>query len=351
MLAWAKGCSGDKASLHADWAALLAMAQTQPAEQALKNVPFIAYTLVDCLADAGELSEAQAIARQAWDLCGETGALPAQGTFSNDSDWLLLWHTAGLNPGEIAAPLLARHPESKDRAQQAGRLAIQSGLEPPETITAQWLEWAQACIAAEDLSMIGKYRGAMLYPLRGRGYWKEANWLAAQVWELLGKVPSQVAREAQSAWDWERFNPVVAINTQDWPAALALVQEEKHARGVEGAVGWAAIVTGACGSPTPPEIAQALEARGVDAVDPYGMFGWYILAREAAHAGEPVIAFDALRKALSYWANKPYWISDLWEQDGYWGALRDDPRFLEAFNQRRQRIGVIYGHLHYFPGW
>ena len=120
---------------------------------------------------------------------------------------------------------------------------------------------------------------------------------------------------------------------------------------MQGAFGWAAIFAGGSGTPTPPEIIQALEENGVDKVDEYGMFGWYILAREAGHAGDLPKAFDALRRALSYWSNKPYWISDLWENDAYWGTLRDHSEFKHAFEQRRKRIGTVYGWLHYFPGW
>lgn len=120
---------------------------------------------------------------------------------------------------------------------------------------------------------------------------------------------------------------------------------------MQGAVGWAAIVAGGSGSPTPPEVVHALQQYGVSQVDEYGMFGWYIIAREAAHAGEIIKAFDALGKALSYWSNPPFWISNLWEKDTYWGSLRENQKFRQAFNERRQRIGTIHGQIHYFPGW
>ena len=175
--------------------------------------------------------------------------------------------------------------------------------------------------------------------------------MAWRIWEMLGSVQSSEAQSARVSWDWERFNPVPAINNKNWQAALELVRAEINERGVQGAVGWAAIVAGGSGSPTPPEIVQALQQNGVSQVDEYGMFGWYIIAREAAHVGDKTKAFDALRKALSYWSNSPYWISDLWEKDTYWGSLRDDQEFQQVFNERRQRIGTIYGWLHYFPGW
>jgi hypothetical protein len=40
-----------------------------------------------------------------------------------------------------------------------------------------------------------------------------------------------------------------------------------------------------------------------------------------------------------------------WENDSRWGSLREHPEFKRAFEEKRQRIGPIYGQLHYFPGW
>ena len=111
------------------------------------------------------------------------------------------------------------------------------------------------------------------------------------------------------------------------------------------------MVLAGSGSPTPPEFVQVLAEKGVSGVDEYGMFGWYLVAREAAAHGDPATAFDALRKALAYWSNSPYFITDIWENDTYWGILRDRPEFKKAFAECRQRIGPIYGLLHYFPGW
>lgn len=351
MLAWAQCCTGDFGSARATWDELLALAPSQPRDQVLGRLPYIAYTLVDALSAAGELTSAQTIARQLWDLCGLLGPLPAQETFTDDSQWLGLWHTAKLNLNEIAPTLLARHPESADLIEQAVRLAIQGWVEPVEKVTNAWQNWAQSCISSENYSLLGKYRLVMLGVFRSRDFWQEANQLAWRIWEMLGNAPSSEAQSARVSWDWERFNPVPTINHKNWQAALELVRAEINERGVQGAVGWASIVAGGSGSPTPPEIVRALQQNGVNQVDEYGMFGWYIIAREAAQEGDKTKAFDALRKALSYWSNPPYWISDLWEKDTYWGSLRDDREFRQIFNDRRQRIGTIYGMLHYFPGW
>jgi RNA polymerase sigma factor (sigma-70 family) len=351
MLAWARGCSGDFTSSRTSWDDLLLLARAQPVDHVVGQVPFIAYTLVDCLTAAGHAAAAQVIAGQAWETCDDLGPLPAQGDLSNDSGWLLLWHTAGLDVNQIAPVLLARHPESADLSEQGVRLAILSWLNPPEAVAAAWLDWAQACNSAGNYVVLGSFRGAMLGTLRRRGFWREPNRLAAHIWEMLGSLQSPEAQAARESWDFERFNPVPAVNAHRWQEALEIVRAEIAGRGVRGAVGWAAIVAGGSGSPTPVEIVRALQRDGVEQVDEYGMFGWYILAREAAHRGDAESAFDDLRKALSYWSNQPYWISDLWEKDAYWGTLREDARFRQAFDQRRQRIGTIYGWLHYFPGW
>ncbi|RPI86845.1 MAG: sigma-70 family RNA polymerase sigma factor [Chloroflexi bacterium] len=351
MLAWAKGCSGDFASAVEKWNEIMDLAQSRPGDQVVGQLPYIAYTLVDALSAAGEWCSAQEFARQAWEICGNLGSLPAQEYFQDDSDWLSLWHTAKLDLDEISPALLARHPKSTELSEQAVRLAILCWIEPAESVTAAWRNWAQACISSGDYALLGKYHRVMLGALRSRGLGQEANRLAWRIWEILGNVVSSEAQTARVPWDWDRFNPFPAIYAQDWHTAHELVRAEIIERGVQGAVGGAAIVAGGSGSPTPPEIVHALEKYGVSQVDEYGMFGWYIIAREAAHTGEPVKAFNSLRKALSYWSNKPYWITDLWEKDTYWGTLRDDPEFRQAFDRRRQRIGTIYGWLHYFPNW
>jgi RNA polymerase sigma factor (sigma-70 family) len=351
MLAWAKGCSGDFTSALTTWNELLVQVQGEPQDQVMERLPYIAYTLVDALSAAGELTGAQTIARQAWEMSGKNGPLPPQETFMDDSGWLSLWQTAKLDLNEILPALIERHPDSAELAEQAVRLAIRGWIDPVEKVTAAWQSWAEACISLGNFALLGKYRLVMLGTLRTRALWQEANQLAWNIWDVLGSVESSEARSARVSWDWERFNPVPAINNKNWQSALELVQAEIDERGLQGAVGWAAIVAGGSGSPTPFEIVQALHQNGVSQVDEYGMFGWYIIAREAAHAGDKTNAFEALKKALSYWSNPPYWISDLWEKDTYWGSLRDDQEFRHAFNKRRNRIGTIYGWLHYFPGW
>jgi hypothetical protein len=89
----------------------------------------------------------------------------------------------------------------------------------------------------------------------------------------------------------------------------------------------------------------------VEAIDSYGLFGWYVAAREAAVRGEAAQAFEALRTSLTYWANPPMWYADEMAKDPAWGELATRPEFAAAFEERRQRIGPMRGMLHYFPSF
>lgn len=346
MLAWATCCLGDYNAAYTHWQEIIKLTQSLPDEEILARLPFIAYTLVDCFAAAGEKLRARNIARLVWEMCGGMGRLPPQGTFTGDCDWLLLWHTAELDPSEIAPSLLARHNADPDA--QSMTLAIRAWVDTPNTVTAGVLSWAEECIRNGEYKKLEKARLPVLSGLRERGHWREANRMAQEIWQLLGGVG---AEDDQTTWSWERFNPMGSVKAGDWVSATATVRQEISTRGLKDAVGWAAIVFGGAGEPTPSEIFQVLQSEGVEAVDDYGMFGWYILAREAARAGHETDAFDALRKALSYWTNPPYGITDLWERDAVWGQLREHPEFKAAFETRRARIGAVYSLLHYFPGW
>jgi RNA polymerase sigma factor (sigma-70 family) len=351
MLAWAKGCLADYAAAEALWQDVYDLAEGLPPQEALAHLPFAAYTLVDCFSEADKLPTAQHIARQAWNLCGLLGPLPPQGTFADDSDWLVLWRQAKLDEKEIIETLLARHQPQQDAQSQAVHLALRTWVDDPELVRANWMAWVQARIAAKEWPLLEKFRFPMLRGFRARGLWREANQLAGKIWEMLGDVHADDAEKVRTPWDWERFNPWMAIADQDWAAAQDLARQEIAARGVQGAVGSAAIAFAGNGAPTPPEIMQAIAQDGVSGVDEYGMFGWYLVAREAAAAGDSAKAFDALRKSLAYWSNSPYWGTNIWEKDPSWGELRNHPEFQRTFDERRQRIGPIYGLLHYFPGW
>jgi hypothetical protein len=205
-------------------------------------------------------------------------------------------------------------------------------------------------IVAQAWSLLGQFR-SILSGLRGRGLWEKANRLAQAAWELLGRSEAEGAAQARIPWDWERFNPVGAIQAKDWATANALSRRELRECGLRQGGPWAITIAAAQGIPTPPELVQAAQQQGIASVDEYGLFGWYLLARQAAFAGEAGKAFDALEKSLGYWANSPYFYVDIWEQDHCWDGLRDQAAFKRLFAEKRRQIGPIYGMLHYFPGW
>ncbi len=68
-------------------------------------------------------------------------------------------------------------------------------------------------------------------------------------------------------------------------------------------------------------LVRLVEDNGIQAVDSYGMSGWYLVAREAAASGDKATAVNALRRTLSYWTNPPLGFLSLWENDSYWGAV------------------------------
>lgn len=349
MLAWAKGCVADYEAAETQWDEILKLARGASPDDVLAHLPYVAYTLVDCFSEAGKLPTAQNVARQAWETCGHLGPLPAQGSFSNDSDWLLLWRQARLDVREIIGELLARHQQKADPQSQALTLSLREWIDDPAEVIASWLCWVQARADAGEWRLLECFRFHILRGLRARNRWDEANQLADEIWQLVGKFDSPEAAKARTPWDWERFNPFGAIEGKDWAAAQKIVQRELKERGVQ-AGGWAILVAAGNRAPA-PVVMQTVERDGVEGVCDYGMFGWYLIAREAAAAGETAKAFDALRKALAYWTNPPFSTANIFEEDVYWGELRHHPEFRQAFEDRRQRIGPVYGQLHYFPGW
>jgi hypothetical protein len=221
-------------------------------------------------------------------------------------------------------------------------LYLRAWVDDVERVSADWLAWVRQRIAAQEWSLIEQFR-SMIWALRGHGLWDEANRLAQATWDMLGNSQGEEAEQARTPWGWERFNPVGAIQKKDWATA------ETISRRVGGP--WAIVIAAAQGAPTPPEVVQAVEQHGIESVDEYGLFGWYLLARQAAFAGEAEKAFAALEKSLAYWANGPYFYVNIWEQDRCWDGLRDQPEYKRLFAEKRRQIGPIYGMLHYFPGW
>jgi hypothetical protein len=289
------------------------------------------------------------VARQAWELCGGLGPVPFAHFMPGDGAWMMIFHQAGLELQEIAPRLLERHKQ-EDPAEQGMRLYLRAWLDDPGQVQADWLEWVQNRIAGGEWPILEQFRG-ILHGLRGRGQWEQANRLAQITWELLGDCKLEGVERARAPWNWERFNPVGFIQANDWLKAEAVSRSELQECGVRQGGPWAIVIAAARRGPTPPELVQAMEAQGINSVDEYGLFGWYLVAREAAFAGEAGNAFDALEKSLSYWANSPYFYVNIFEKDSCWDSLRRQAEFQRLFAEKRRQIGPIYGMLHYFPEW
>ena len=58
-----------------------------------------------------------------------------------------------------------------------------------------------------------------------------------------------------------------------------------------------------------------------------------------------------MRRALNYWTNPPLIDVRTWENDAYWGDLREHAEYKRIYAEKRQRIGPIYGEPWHFPGW
>jgi hypothetical protein len=56
----------------------------------LAHIPFIAYTLVEYFAEAGEAIRAQSVAQQAWALCSELGPVPFGSSLPGDGGWMMI---------------------------------------------------------------------------------------------------------------------------------------------------------------------------------------------------------------------------------------------------------------------
>lgn len=353
MLAWAKGCVADYESAEAVWHEMLALARTSDAQQVLDRVPFAAFTLENCFKSAGETSRAQHVTREAWEMCRDLGTIPFRDHYPCDeTQWMMMFFEAGLETQEIAHDLIARLSGSDDPRAQGIALSIRNWFDDPDAVLKDWLRWVTGRTEAGDFGKpLELARHNIVIGLKARGLWKEEDKLASATWELLGRYDSPEAARLREQWEWELSIPQGAIRAENWALAEEIARRRIQEQGMQAGASWLLNIAIRQGLPTPADVVQAIEEGGIESVDSYGMFGWYMVAREAAAAGDEEKAFDALRKALCYWMNPPYAYQDLWGNDPLWGTLRDDPRFKEAFDERRRRIGPICGLLHYFPGW
>ncbi len=358
MLAWAQGCMAQYNMAEATWDKLLAMSQEAMPEEVGDLTPWVCKTLVDCFASAGELARAQRIARAAWARCYGKDEVPhprgkapyedARGEF----EWPMIFHQAGLPLGSAVSPLLTRlrAAGSPDLETQGMMLSIRAWVEDAEVITAEWLNWVKVLIKDEQLASLSYLLSPTGQALFKTDRLDEQVVLAEATWTLLKDLEGKAAETWRRRLTWLRFNVWRYMERGDLDTAEALTRRAMRETDEEIAV-LLVDIAALRGTPSPPELVAQVAEGGVEAIDSYGMEGWYLIAREAAAAGDADCAFDALRRALGYWTNPPLTNVKRWEGDAYWGALREHPEYRRIFDEKRQCIGPIYGDLHYFPGW
>jgi RNA polymerase sigma factor (sigma-70 family) len=351
-LAWARGCVAEYDEAERLWQQLLKVAQSSDTDEVLDWVTYVCKTLVDCFASAGEVERAQRVVRAAWEVCYPLGEIATERTgrgVRGDFEWLEMFHQAGLPLTEISHALLSRLSTRQDLRARGTALVIRAWTDDEQSVIQDWMKWAQACADAEQWQTISYFALTLTFRRSGRNdalvAWGQA------VWEWLQTLSQN---EAQAHCGWlaaGRFYYWGYLERGQLDSAERLarqgIEQEGYSPYGAGLVDIAALR----GQPTPPDVIQVVQERGVEVIDDYGMTGWYLIAREAAAAGDEQKAFEALERAVSYWSNSPYFFTDRWEKDAYWGNLRDHPEYKRIYREKRQRIGPVYGLLHYFPGW
>jgi tetratricopeptide (TPR) repeat protein len=378
MLAWAKGCVAENDQAEALWNEFLALAA---GDQDVKRVVFelsqVCLALVDCFASAGESDRAVRIARAGWALyTGVAGALRGQYRHGEEN-WPRLFHQAGLPLHEVARYQVEKlGPIAQDDLlRQGAALCIRAWIDDAETIIADWLAWVQACSQAETLSMLHYFHYHTTTALRKTGRPDVLTAWASALRQWLKTVPDKDAPQLVDEMTWAQFNGWAYLEAGDLESAEQIARQaivetgsvtarhfmdgaERNARQTAQETGY--VVAGCFlvevavrrGEPTPPDVLRFIEENGIEAIDEYGMTGWYVLAREAAAAGNLDQAFQALERAINYWSNPPFVFDKHWELDAYWGNLREHPEYRRIYAEKRARIGpTIQGELHYFPGW
>jgi hypothetical protein len=350
MLAWAKGCVAEYDAAEALWEELLIMAQDADPDVILDYASMACKTLVDCFASAGEMDRAARVAQAGWELCRDMGDIPHK-DWRDDPDWLHIFCQAGLDLGDVAQALLAKWSAREGAEAQGMVLCIRAWVEDLRHFLPGWLEWVQARLAGGELKMIGRFGQSVSMAFRATRRPDAFCEYGQTTWDLLKDNLGKETEAARYQWDQYRF-PVwsyIEVGDLDTAEQLILRSEDESSRlELETML---IDIAALRGEPSPPDLVRRANEGGVKAIDSYEMEGWYLVAREAAAAGDAEKAFDALRRALSRWANGPYWYSNMWENDAYWGDLLGHPERKRLFEEKRQRIGPIYGQLHYFPGW
>jgi tetratricopeptide (TPR) repeat protein len=361
-LAWARACVADYDAAEALWEQHLALAEDAAADGAadglVDTVSYSCLTLVDAFAAAyregpedlpgraGLMDRAARVAEAGWGFCWDQGDVTLNG-FRSDSDWLGLFHWAGLELDGLAQFLIDKWAARSGPEAEGLAICLRQWIEQPDDLLGDWLTWVRDRVAAEDWDLVGTMRVQCTRGFRARGLPEACTQLSKATWELLAPAPEHV----RQPWQWGRFDVFTYFEAGDFEGAARVAQRATEVMGPGFGGALQIQAAAALGAPTPPALVRLAEAEGIAAVDDYGMTGWYLVAREAAAAGDKATAVDALRHTLGTWTNPPLGFLWLWEEDVLWGPMADDPEVKALFARKRARVGPIYGQLHYFPGW
>ncbi|MBN1580197.1 MAG: sigma-70 family RNA polymerase sigma factor [Anaerolineae bacterium] len=358
MLAWAKGCVAEYDQAEVLWNELLPLAADLAPQEAATHVQHVCMTLVDCFSAAGELARAARVAQAGWEACLNIDAFPHRygdpPERRTDGEWLNILYMAGLPLEEAAQQWLDKlGPEAeRDLAAQGVALSIRAWVDDMDVVTADWLAWGKKCAQADAwpiLNHISSSQTGLVLRFTRRPEALTAWARAIRQW--LKTVPGEQAQAAYERMKWNEFNGWAYLDAGDLDGAERIARQAIAQEGDPLFYVFLSDVAIRRGEPTPPEVLQLIAEHSMTYLDDYGMESWYLIAREAAAAGDTEKAFEALERAVGYWSNGPLYFVRVWEQDAYWGELREHPEYKRIYAEKRQRIGPIHRLLHYFPGW
>ncbi len=363
MLAWAKAVHGDFKGGYALWQELLPLIDQSQSSEDFKRLSFITMTLVDAftaqdetsllqevgLPGAEETLFAQQIAQQGWETSHAAETIARIG-LGDMMQWINIFHEAGLNYQSVARLCLKELPWT-GLEKRGKELCLRLYLEDVTKVMREWLVWVADCIAAQEWRWLQELCHSIIWPLRLFGLSDSPMAWGQKTWEILQAAQVPIPALVLERWNETRFYLFTYYDRNEWEAlehhAWRAIQEWKLDENANALI----TATAAQGKPTPVELVQAAEAGGIESVNSYGLWGWYMIAREAAADGEEERAFNALRRSLSYWSNPPYLSMHVFENDVRWGKLQNHPTFKAIFEEKRRRVGPIFGILHYFPEW
>jgi RNA polymerase sigma factor (sigma-70 family) len=351
-LAWAKGCLGDYPGADSTWDELTGFVKNRPREEIGAHVPLACMALVDCLACAGETERARRVVRGGWDVCRPEGALRyAPGLMP--ALWPALFKQAGLPEDAVAVAQTCHdalralpHP---DAIMEAEAMCARVWFDDTQAVISEWLQWVRDQPSAKGWQNWPD----VIRAFREAGKVHEWRQIADATYELLGRIPGQEAAAARRLVGYNhRYNILPHLEAGDMDT-VNRIAEEARTSGTEEGNDRLRMIAVFLGWPSPSEYMKKIADRKKigTTLDLWGGDAYYHIAREAAAAGDERTAFDALRRACEYWCNPPLWLVNRWEKDTRWGDLRNDLEFKRILDEKRRRIGPIYGGLHYFPGW